>query len=109
MGYNIIYISLIMLFWMMVGQITNYLIGLLVEKKIIERYIKNSDNDFSFSIKKYDMVFIIVVNILPLPSDILTLFLGMIRYDFKKMLIYTLIGRILKFVFLIPLAVLLGL
>jgi undecaprenyl-diphosphatase len=96
-GYGIMYVSLIMLFWMVIAQAINYWCGLLIEKKFLDKFIKEQKKSFKSSIKKYDAVFIIVVNILPLPADILAVFLGMIRYDFKKAMLYTIIGRTLKF------------
>ena len=47
-----------------------------------------------------DTHFIVILNVLPLPADVLTLILGMVRYDFKKGMIFTILGKILKFILL---------
>ncbi|MFH2021457.1 MAG: VTT domain-containing protein [archaeon] len=99
-GYSVFYISAIMIFWMMVAQAINYGCGLLIEKKIIAKFIKDNKKEFSVSMRRYDVLFIVIISLLPLPGDLLSLFLGMIRYDFKKMMLYTFIGKVLKYLFL---------
>jgi membrane protein YqaA with SNARE-associated domain len=96
LGYPFLYLALVMTFWMVVGQILNYALGYYLEKKVVYHLIKENNAEFKSSLKKYDAVFIVVINIVPLPADVFSLFLGMIRYDFKKLLIYTSIGRALK-------------
>ena len=63
--------------------------------------MKKKEKHYLKSLRKNGPSFIIILNILPLPSDILSVILGMVRYDFRKAAIYTIIGRLLKFAFLI--------
>jgi membrane protein YqaA with SNARE-associated domain len=100
-GYSMLYVSAIMIIFSMLGQAVNYGIGFFIEKKFLEKYIKHSKKEYLSSLKKYDAMFIVIINLLPLPSDILTLLLGMIKYDFRKTMLFTLIGRVLKFLFMI--------
>jgi membrane protein YqaA with SNARE-associated domain len=89
-----------MIFYTMLAQLTNYGIGFFIEKKILHRFVKDKKREFMSSLKKYDIVFIIVLNIVPLPADLLSVILGMIKYDLKKAMFYTFIGKVLKYVFL---------
>ncbi len=99
-GYNILYISAMMIFYTLLAQLVNYGIGFFIEKKILHRFVKDRKREFMTSLKKYDVVFIVVLNILPLPADILSVLLGMMKYDLKKAMLFTFIGKVLKYVFL---------
>ncbi|MEM3373617.1 MAG: VTT domain-containing protein [Candidatus Woesearchaeota archaeon] len=100
-GYNIVLVFFIMLFFIMVAQFINYQIGYFIEKKWLENYIKHDKKHYHISLKKYDVYFILIFNILPLPADLLSVFLGIIKYDLKKAMLYTFYGKIIKFLFLI--------
>ncbi len=99
-GYNLYYVAFIMLFFGMVAQIINYGFGFFLERKLLEQYVKENKKHFLKSLKKYDSMFIILINLIPLPADILTVLLGMIKYDFRKAMFFSFIGKVLKFVFL---------
>ncbi len=99
-GYNIFYISAVMLFWMMLAQLFNYGFGYFLKETVLEKFVASKKGDYLTSLKKYDILFIIVLNILPVPADILIVLLGMIKYNFKKGMLYTLIGKTLKLIFM---------
>jgi membrane protein YqaA with SNARE-associated domain len=99
-GYNIIYVAVIMVLFTMLAQAANYGIGFFIEEKILHDFVKEKKREFLSSLKKYDIMFIVILNILPLPADILSVIFGMIRYDFKKAMFYTFIGKVLKYLFL---------
>ncbi|MBN2368061.1 VTT domain-containing protein [Candidatus Woesearchaeota archaeon] len=98
--YSLFYISAITLTYSMLAQLLNYWFGQLLDKKIIDRFVKDGEGHYHLSLKTYGELFIVIFNILPLPSDILTTFLGMIRYDLKKSMLYTALGRIIKLIFM---------
>jgi membrane protein YqaA with SNARE-associated domain len=100
LGYGILLVSFVMIVYTMAAQVVNYGMGYYIEKKFLHLFVKSRESDFLQSLKKYDMFFIVIINILPLPADLFTVFLGMIKYDFKKTMKYTLYGKILKYVFL---------
>ena len=99
-GYSLLYVALIMLFYTMLGQAVNYSLGYFIEEKFLHKFVRKKKKQYLGSLAQYDMIFIIILNIVPLPADILSLLLGIIKYDFKKAMIYTFIGKILKFLFL---------
>lgn len=75
------------------GSLTSYLIGLggkeLLEKKYDER-LKKMKKTF----KKYgSFLWIIVVNLTPIPDNLMSAFCGIIRYDFKKYFLAMFIGK----------------
>jgi len=99
-GYGLFYVALIMLFYTMLGQAINYAIGYFIQEKFLYKFVRKKKKEYLGSLAKYDILFIIILNIVPLPADILSLLLGIIKYDFKKAMKYTFIGKVLKFVFL---------
>ncbi len=100
-GYSIFRIAFLITFWSTLAQTINYGIGFLIEKKVIEIFVKEHKRTYIDTLKKFDAYFIIIINMLPLPADILSVLLGLIRYDFKRAMLFTVIGRILKMVFYI--------
>lgn len=98
-GYGIIYVSAIMLLFTMIAQFVNYSMGYFINEKLLSRFIKHKKMHLD-KLKKYGYLFIIILNILPLPADILSVILGVVKYDFRKAMFYTLIGKVLKFLFL---------
>lgn len=100
-GNSILSISAIMLLSSMLGQFVNYGFGYFIKKKMLHEYVRHGKRHFVDHLKKYDAAFIIILNIMPVPSDILSLFLGIIRYNFRRFVILTLLGRFLKLAFLI--------
>ena len=99
-GYSMIYVAFVMTIFTMLSQVINYGFGYFIEKKVLKEYVKHREKEFMRNLKKYDMIFILIINTLPLPADILSVLLGMIKYPFKKAMLYSLAGKLLKFFFI---------
>jgi len=77
------------------GSLTSYMIGLggkeLLEKKYEKQLIK-----MKHTFKKYgSFLWIIIVNLTPIPDNLISAFCGIIRYDFKKYFLAMFIGKLI--------------
>jgi len=79
------------------GEITGYLIGYGGSGLAIEKKKRKWVKPFIKFFKKYGFVTIVVTAFLPFPFDIVGILSGWGKYDIKKFLIATSIGRIARF------------
>ncbi|MFH0874555.1 MAG: VTT domain-containing protein [archaeon] len=100
-GYNPFVAALVMLVAIMVSQILNYMVGYFLGAKILHMFIHEIKKEYSGFLAEHDELFIILINIFPLPADILTVILGVIKYNFKKALLLSFIGQLIKYSILI--------
>jgi membrane protein YqaA with SNARE-associated domain len=83
-----------------VGNLTSYFLGL-GGKEVLEKKYSKKLEKIKKTFHKYGSVFwIIFVNVTPLPNDIVGVFCGVIRYDFKKYFIASFIGQMILALFL---------
>ena len=83
-----------------IGETTGYLLGL-GGKEILEDKYSRQLEKIKKVFKKYGSVaWIIILGATPLPDDIAGIFCGVIRYDFKKYLIATFIGKLILYLIL---------
>jgi membrane protein DedA with SNARE-associated domain len=83
------------------AQVIDYLIGYLFSYKSIhfmvgEKRIANAEN----YIQKYGNLTIFLFNLLPLSSPVIALVAGMLKYSFKDLAIYSVLGLALKYAIL---------
>lgn len=77
------------------GSITGYLVGLGGKEILKNKYgkkLKKIKKEFA---KYKGPLWIIVLNASPLPEDIVSIFCGVIKYDFRKFIIATFIGQMI--------------
>jgi len=78
-----------------IGNLTSYVLGL-GGKEILENKYSKKLNSINKTFKKYGApIWIFLVNVTPLPDDIVGIFCGVIRYDFKKYFIAMFIGQLI--------------
>lgn len=79
------------------GSIINYLLGLKLHKQVM--YLLSAKNFFGLrrQINRWGLYVILLFNSFPAPSDTLTVCLGTIRYNYKRLFILVVIGNIIKF------------
>lgn len=83
-----------------IGNLTSYFLGLGGKEVLENKYGKKLEK-IKKTFKKYGSVFwIIFVNATPLPADIVGIFCGVIRYDFKKYFIASFLGRMMLYLVL---------
>ena len=81
----------------MLVQILNYYIGFKLSPYVIDLLSKRKIYHARRYIHKYGGYGIIIFNVLPLPAPLLTLALGITKYNFRRLMILTIIGRGLKY------------
>jgi len=104
LGYNIIIIGLITTVASVLGLFVNYLIGLMLGKKIMKWILKDTYDKIKVWNDKYGGFFIFAGSFLPSPIEIACVIFGTTKYSIKKFFIYSTLGRILKTVALFFLA-----
>jgi len=78
-----------------VGNMTGYFLGLGGKEILEDRYGKKL-NRMKKTFKKYKgPLWITFMNATPLPEDVVSIFCGVVRYDFNKYLLATLIGQLI--------------
>ena len=81
----------------MLGMIANYGIGRLMGERVLKYFLKEKYDHFMKTFNKFGGAIIVLGNILPSPIEVVSIFLGATKYNFKKFIIYTTIGKIAKF------------
>jgi membrane protein YqaA with SNARE-associated domain len=77
------------------GSITSYFLGL-GGKEILENKYGKKLNKIKKGFTKYKgPLWIVALNASPLPEDLVSIFCGIIRYDFKKFILATFIGQMI--------------
>jgi membrane protein DedA with SNARE-associated domain len=83
------------------AQVIDYLIGYSLSSRLIYRIVSEKQIlKAEKQIYKYGNLTILLFNLLPLSSSVISLAAGMIRYRFKLWLLYSTTGLIIKYVFL---------
>lgn len=78
---------------------TDYLIGHTFSRAVLNKIISEKKLEkYQQRIEKYGNPIIFTFNVLPLSSPLLTLAAGLIRYDYKKLMIYSALGLVIKYV-----------
>lgn len=78
-----------------IGNITGYFLGLGGKEILEDKYGKKLDK-IKEGFKKYKgPLWIVILNASPLPEDLVSIFCGVVRYDFKKYMLATFIGQLI--------------
>jgi membrane protein YqaA with SNARE-associated domain len=101
LNYYFIQVLTITLIGNLLGIAFDYFIGWLIGPKVLQWFMKKATyHKFQQKIDKAGAFIVIVGNIIPFPIEPFTVFLGAMRYGFFKLMLYTGIGKIVKFVLL---------
>lgn len=104
LGYNIFLIGLVSVIGGIIGLFINYLIGLVLGKKIMKFFLKDAYDKMHDWTEKYGGFFLLIGCAFPSPIELVTVIFGTTKYSIKKFFIYTTIGRIIKVILLYFLA-----
>lgn len=95
---NVIALNAVAIGTALFSQTIDYLIGLSVSNKFIDRLIgRRRYEKAEANIEKYGNLTIIVFNALPLSSPVISLAAGMLRHNPRNTLICTVIGLLIKY------------
>ena len=98
LNYYFVQVLVITLVGNLLGIAFDYFVGWLVGPKILQWFMKKETyKKFQAKIDKAGAFIIIVGNIIPFPIEPFTVFLGAMRYGFFRLMLYTTIGKIVKF------------
>ncbi len=76
----------------------DYLIGFAFSKSFLTKFISEKKlQKYQGRVEKYGDPIIFVFNVLPLSSPLLTLAAGLIRYSYRRILIFSLLGLVIKY------------
>lgn len=96
-GYNPFLVALSTAIGLTLGELTGYLVGY-GSYKLAEKKLKKSEKYKKYKklVEKYGAVTIFLFAFLPMPFDIIGMICGSTKYDIKKFLLITFIGKFLK-------------
>lgn len=100
LNYYVIQILTIMMIGSFVSMTINWLLGRLIGERVIKSIMKKSYPKFRQKLERAGGFIVLVGNIVPFPMEFFAVFLGAVKYGYKKFIIFTLIGRLIKFVLL---------
>lgn len=100
-GYDPLYLNLVAVATALASQSIDYLIGYFFSAGIIDRLIgRKRYEKAEDEIRKYGNWTILISNILPLSSPVISLAAGMLKYRVKDALFYTFAGMVCRYLLL---------
>ncbi len=98
LGYQLPSVVLVSLAGIVLGTVLNYALGALIGSKPLKWFIKDEEYaSFHRRIERAGGFLVALGNIIPFPIDLLGVFLGAVRFGLVKLLLYTLLGRLVQF------------
>ncbi len=85
----------------MLAQVLNYYLGKKISPIIMHLISKKKVYDTRRYVNKYGAWGIFIFNFLPFPAPLLTFALGIARYNFTRLFVLTLVGKLAKYLLLI--------
>ncbi len=98
--YFLAYIILITLVGNVLGLIIDYLIGFFLGEKLLKLFMKDNYDRYKRKTNRIGSLLIILGNIIPFPIEIVSVFLGGVRYNFLKFVTFSTLGKLAKFLLL---------
>jgi membrane protein YqaA with SNARE-associated domain len=99
LGHNPVIVIIITIIGNLSGHILDYLFGMAFGENLLTFFLKGNKIYWIKGVfEKIGGLIIVIANILPFGAEIVVLVLGAIRYNFKKFLIYSVIGMTTKYV-----------
>ncbi|MBA4410021.1 MAG: VTT domain-containing protein [Bacteroidota bacterium] len=97
-SYDPIMLNLVAVATSFAAQVINYLIGYFFSTGVIDRLIgRKRYEKAEDEIRKYGNWTLLLSNLLPLSSPVISLAAGMLKYRVKEALFYSLIGMVLRY------------
>lgn len=99
-NHNFIIIILIMIIGNTMGLIFNYGFGRILGKRVIRFMFKKNFFKYKEKIDKFGGLILFFGNIFPGPVEILSIFYGAFKFDFKRYVFLSFMGRMIKYILL---------
>lgn len=100
-GYSPFLVAVFVITATTIGMIINYGIGRLIGKGLLKLILKQKFTVASKRIEKYGSLVVFFGNVIIFPMEAVAVVLGAVKFPFKKYLILTFFGRVIKFWILI--------
>ena len=84
----------------LVGLTFNYTVGKLLGKRFIKLLFRKNFQKYQNLVNKYGSTFIFLGNIIPGPMEVLSVFFGCFKYEYKNFIILSMLGRLIKYMLL---------
>ncbi len=98
LNYYFVQVLTITLVGNLLGIAVDYFCGWIIGPKVLQWFMKKETYEvFHRKIEKAGAFLVIVGNIIPFPIEPFTVFLGAVRYGFFRLILYTAIGKAVKF------------
>jgi membrane protein DedA with SNARE-associated domain len=97
LGHNPALVIIITIIGNLSGHIVDYMFGRVFGENLINYFLKNRFDGLRGIFDKIGGGIIIVGNILPFGSEVIVIVAGSIKYNFKKFLIYSVVGMTVKY------------
>jgi len=101
-GYNGWILFVLAMSTLLLAQVINYTVGRLMSEDVIHGLIgEKKFTKYKNKINEYGPWTVVFFNVFPLASSVLSLVAGITRFKMKRLLVYTFIGAIIKYLVLI--------
>ena len=81
----------------LIAQVLNYYLGKKLSEPILTFVSKEKVYKFRRMTHKYGAMAVFIFNVSPLPAPLLSLALGIAKYNFSRLMIWTTLGKIVKY------------
>ncbi|MEM5830209.1 MAG: VTT domain-containing protein [Candidatus Aenigmatarchaeota archaeon] len=83
-----------------IGELTSYFIGMSIKETVLKREGKKYKKWLEY-FKRFGEFSILLFAALPLPFDFIGILAGFLKYDIKKFVIFTFIGKLIKMLLIV--------
>ncbi|MEM5820777.1 MAG: VTT domain-containing protein [Candidatus Aenigmatarchaeota archaeon] len=83
-----------------IGELTSYFIGMGIKETVLKREGKKYKKWLEY-FKRFGEFSILLFAALPLPFDFIGILAGFLKYDIKKFVIFTFIGKLIKMLLIV--------
>lgn len=99
-NYYAIVIILLMVFGNLAGLAFNYIFGRAFGERFVRMIFTSSFDKYKEKIEKYGGIILLLGNIFPGPIEVLSVFYGSFKFNFKRYLFLAFMGRLIKYLIL---------
>lgn len=92
------YVIFFTVFGSLIGLSFNYFFGFILGEKVIRFLFKKNFWNYKEKIEKYGGMVLFLGNIFPGPIEVLVIFYGGFKFNYKRFLFLSMIGRLIKYV-----------
>ncbi|MFH7903523.1 MAG: VTT domain-containing protein [Candidatus Aenigmatarchaeota archaeon] len=83
-----------------VGETTSYFVGMGIKETVLKKEGKKYKKWLNY-FKRFGEFSILIFAALPLPFDIIGVLAGFLKYDIKKFIVFTFIGKLIKMLLIV--------